>query len=199
FSQTAVLRGLPRLGVNTLTANELRVSQTLAYNTAKRLNESASITFFALVKSERLFIAVSKQMKRLNINISPFERPLQKRPEVLKSVSVDLASCVAFQVVNDLAVIILFKIIIGHKRIGAYGRACFDLLADIAAKLRTARCLNDFQNHTREFIALTTFKNALYGRLGDSRISNASSAILVHVASLSTDIGFVRFARSAHF
>src|SRR6266699_2512326 len=145
FSSSKPLGRLPRLGTGAITAfccYKLRISQTFSDHTLKSFNKSPLIVVFALVESERLLIAVTEQMKRLNVYICAFERAFQKRPEVFQSVSVNLAACVAFQVVNDLAVIIFFKVIIGHKRIGAYGRTCFDLLANIAAKFRTARCLN---------------------------------------------------------
>src|SRR5207245_629295 len=54
------------------------------------------------------------------------------------------------------------------------------------------------QNHARELIALPAFKNALHRCLGYARVSYACSAILVHVAGLSADVGLICFANSAH-
>src|SRR5207249_1347888 len=106
---TFVLNRLPRPcrtgAIATFCCNELRIFQSLTEYTTKRLNEPALIVVLTLVESERLLIAVSEQMKWLNVNVSAFERTFQKRPEVLKSVSMDFAACVAFQVVNYLTVV----------------------------------------------------------------------------------------------
>src|SRR5207253_9488411 len=123
------LRRLPRLGslgaITALGCNELRVFQALANHSAKRLNESAFVIVFALIKPERLLITATEQMKRLNAYRCAFERAFQTRPEVFQSVSVNLTACVAFQMVNDLAVILLFEVIIGNERVRASWRACF--------------------------------------------------------------------------
>src|SRR6266480_1613047 len=111
------LRRLPRLGtgaITTLRSNQLRVFQALADHATERLNESPLIVVFALVKPERLLIAVTEQMKRLDINIRSLERTLEQRPKVFQSVSVNLAACVALQMVNDLSVVIFFQIVVGH-------------------------------------------------------------------------------------
>src|SRR5881396_352736 len=132
------LRRLPRLGTGAITAfssNELRVFQAFADYATERLDESALVIVFALVKSKRLLIAVSEQMKRLDVNVSAFESTFEKRPEVFKSVGMNFTACIAFKVVDYLAVIIFFQIVVGHQRIGANRRACFDMLANVAAKL----------------------------------------------------------------
>src|SRR5205807_2587314 len=101
-----------------------------------------------------------------------FESAFQKRPEVFESVSVNLSARVALQVVDNLAVIIGCQIVVGHKRIGADSGTSLDVLPDVPAKLWPARCLNNVQNHPREFIALPALQNALNGCFLDSRVSN---------------------------
>src|SRR6266404_6850883 len=137
-------------------------------------------------------------MKGFNINVSAFERAFQKRPEVFQSVSVNVAACIAFQVVNNLAVIILFKIVVGHERIGANGRPCIHMRAHIAAKLRSSCIRNYFEHHARELVALATFKDALHGSFLNPGITNPRSTILVHVASLSADVCLVRLTSPVH-
>src|SRR5438477_1945281 len=126
-----LLRRLPRLGslgaITALSRDEFCVFQGFSNDATKRLRESASVIVFALIKPKRLLIAVPEQMKRLNVHIRAFERAFQKRPEVFQSVSVNLTACVAFQMVNDLAVVTLFEIVIGHKRVRANGRTCFNM------------------------------------------------------------------------
>src|SRR2546428_7505464 len=109
------LRRLPRL-LNTITADELRIPQPFASNAAKRLNKSTTIILFALVKSKRLLVQISEQMKRLNVHIRSMQRAFEQRPEVFQPVSVNVALCVANGMVDHSPVVILFKIIIGHER-----------------------------------------------------------------------------------
>jgi len=160
FSHDNLLR-LPRLGTGAITAlssNELRIFQSLTDYATKRLDESALVVVFAFVESERLFIAIPEQMKGFDFHVSSFEGALQKRPEVLKPVSVDLATRIAFQVVYDLTVIIFLQIVIGHKRIRANARSCLNMLAHIAAKLRASSSLNNPQNDARQLIALCMYR-----------------------------------------
>src|SRR5438552_12825670 len=118
---TFVLNRLPRPcrtgAITTFCCNELRVFQSLTEYTTERLNEPALIVVLTLVESECLLIAIPKQMKRLDVYISAFKCAFQKRPAIFQSVSVNLAACVAFQVVNYLTVVILLKIVIGHKHL----------------------------------------------------------------------------------
>src|SRR6266542_556240 len=192
-----LLRCLPRralLGtITALRSNELRIFQCLSGNAAKCFRESASVGILALVESKGLLVAIPEQMKRLDINIGSMQSAFEKRPEVFQSISVNLAACVAFQMVNDLAVIILFQIVVRHKCVCANCGTYFDMFPHISAKLWSACCLDDLQNHAREFITLPALKNALHWSLGDTSVSYARSTILVHVASLSADVGFVCF------
>src|SRR5207248_6137116 len=107
---TFVLNRLPRPcrteAITTFSSYELRVFQTLADHATERLDESALVIVFALVESKRLLIAIPKQMKRFDIHVSSLESAFQKRPEVFEPVSVNLTACVAFQMVNDLSVVI---------------------------------------------------------------------------------------------
>ena len=106
------LRGLPRLGVNALTTYELRVSQPLPDNPAKRLNKSTSVSVFPLVKPKRLFIQIPEQMKRFNIHIRPSQGTLEKRPEVFESVDVNMSLRVALRMVNHVVNVFIRELVI---------------------------------------------------------------------------------------
>jgi hypothetical protein len=56
----------------------------------------------AIVESERLFIYVSEQVKRLHGNVCTVQSAFQQRPKVLKSVRVNCPVNVLFKMVNDL-------------------------------------------------------------------------------------------------
>lgn len=128
-----MLRRLPRpcrLGaIATFCRNELGVFQRFPNDTTKRLSESARVIVFTLVKPERLFVQISEQMKRLHVHIGSMQRPFEKRPKVFQSVRVDVTLCVANGMVDNSAVVIAFKIIIRHKRVGADRRALLDMCA----------------------------------------------------------------------
>ena len=67
------------------------------------------------------------------------------------------------------------------------------MLADIPAKLRSARVGNDLQDYARVLVICSAFQNALHGGFLQSRMSDACALIFVHVARLCADVGFVCF------
>src|SRR5882724_1382584 len=100
------LRCLPRRGlvgaITALRSNELRISQSLSNDTGHSLNEPASVIVFSLVKPKRLLIQIPKQMKRLDVHISPFDAAFEQAPEVFQTVSVNVAFRVALRMIYDI-------------------------------------------------------------------------------------------------
>src|SRR5436309_3411367 len=107
-----ILRRLPRL-VNTLTADELCIPDSLTSNAAKRLNKSTTIILFALVKSKRLLVQVSEQMKRFNVYICSFNRSLEQAPKVFQTVRVNVPFRVALRVIDHIVDIFVRKLVVG--------------------------------------------------------------------------------------
>ena len=135
--------GLGR-GITPLLSDELGVFQAFSDDALHGSNaKPALVGVLSLVESERLLIAVSEQMKRLNVHVSSFQASLEQRPEVFKAVRVDVAFRVALKMVYNLAVVIFRQIVIGHERIGVHRRTFQHILADIAAKLRAPRRFNN--------------------------------------------------------
>src|SRR6266849_188564 len=128
-----MLRRLPRLcrvgAITALSRNELRVFQCFSNDTAKCLHKSASVTVFALVEPKRLFVQISEQMKRLNIHIRSVQRAFEQAPEVFQAIRVNVTLRITNGMVDNSAVVIAFKIIIRHKRVGADRRALLDMCA----------------------------------------------------------------------
>jgi hypothetical protein len=92
FARFHRLRCLPRFGLGAITtfgSNELCVSQSFSDNTLECLNESASVIVFALVEAKRLLIQVSKQMKRLDVNVGTLQGAFEQTPEIFQAVCVD--------------------------------------------------------------------------------------------------------------
>src|SRR5256885_16065531 len=95
----------PRLGtraITTLRSNELRILQAFTDHAAERLDKASLVVVLAFVEPKRLLIAISEQMKRLDVYIRPFEGAFQKRPEVFQPVRMDLALAVPLQVAIHL-------------------------------------------------------------------------------------------------
>ncbi len=101
--------------ITPIKVDELFIRQPLADHATHNVHETASVAVLvlALVESIRLLIAIPEQMKRLYVNVSPFQASLEQRPEVFQFVRVHVALRVALQMVNDLAVVIFGKIIVG--------------------------------------------------------------------------------------
>jgi hypothetical protein len=68
---------------------------------AEHRDEPARIIVRALIKPERLFIEVTKEVERLDADVSAFDPALQRAPEVFHAVSVDAAINVRLGVVDD--------------------------------------------------------------------------------------------------
>jgi hypothetical protein len=73
-------------------ASELIKRQSLADNALYRFTEALRVRHVSAIEPIRLFVKIPEQMKRLNAYISAANPTLQERPEVLKTVSVDLPS-----------------------------------------------------------------------------------------------------------
>src|SRR2546423_310205 len=111
----------------------------------------------------------------------------------------DMAARVALQMVNDLAVVVAVKIVIRHERVGADRGTGKHVFADIAAKLRPSSIRNHLELYARRFPALSALKYALNRGFLNPGIAYSRAAILVHVAGLCSDVGFVRFTNAFHF
>lgn len=129
-------------------------------------------------------------MERFDVHIRSLERPLEQAPEVLKPVRVDVAACIAFQMINNLAVVIVLQGVVRHERVGANGRTFQNVFAHVTAQFRPSRVGNYFQNHARRFLALGTLKNALHCCFLDSRIAHASEGLCMK-RDMSGGFGFV--------
>src|SRR6266849_3319264 len=197
-----MLRCLPRLGVGAITAllrDQFRVSQTFSHYASQCLNESTLVIIFAFVKPKCLLVEIPKQMKRLDVDVSSMKGTFQKRPEVFQSVRVDMALRITNGMVNNSSVVVVFKIVIRHKRISADSSALLDILANVTAKLRSARGANYLQNHARVLVRSCPFQDALYSSFLKPCVSNTRAFIFVHVSSFGADVGFVCFTSALHF
>lgn len=89
---------------STASAGKFVVRQTVSCDVSHRLLKAKSIVHFlsAVVEPKDLFVEVGIQMKRLHRNICALQRPLEKRPEILDALRVDVAANVLIHVIHGL-------------------------------------------------------------------------------------------------
>ncbi len=81
---------------------QLSIRQTASNNLLHADGEAIHVIHFSVVKAERLFVNVAEQVKRFYRNVCTLQTALQKAPEVLKAVCVDITVHVSFGVVDEL-------------------------------------------------------------------------------------------------
>src|SRR5437868_6536557 len=92
----------------------------------------------------RKVLSVShKQLQRFHANVGSRNTALEKRPEILKRVSVYAAIHVLRSVVNNLVRVIGCQSFIGKQRISVESRASFNVLANLCLQGTLAACRND--------------------------------------------------------
>lgn len=97
---------------------------------------------FSVVVAERLFVEVVEQVKRFNANVGSKNATLQERPEVLKTVGVNLAVNICGRVVDYLVRIMGVEAIIEEQFIGIKRGL---LLARSFLLLHAARVCGDWE------------------------------------------------------
>jgi hypothetical protein len=83
-------------------AGKFIIGEPLASDGLGGFDEPIGILNLTLVKSERLFIQIAEQVKRLNANVCTSDAALQQTPKVLNAVRVNLTVNVLLRVVNHL-------------------------------------------------------------------------------------------------
>lgn len=82
----------------------------------------------AAIEAKGLLVKVSEQMKRLDGNISTFDRSLEQTPKVFHSVDVNLTVNVFLRMVDYAVDILLSKVIVRSKTIGVNNRSRFNVI-----------------------------------------------------------------------
>jgi len=103
--------------------------------------ETVAVVAVAMIVAERLFIDVTEQVERLDADICSVNAALQKTPEVLQAVGVNVALHVGFGVVDYLMGVHIFQPVVGLQCIGEHcgaGRyiVCDNLLNILRGRVR---------------------------------------------------------------
>src|SRR5690348_4772721 len=110
---------------------------------------------FAVVVSKHLFIQISEKVEWFDADIRPFDLALQKTPEVLQSVCVNLSVYVLFSVVDGSVHVVLIESPVGQERIGIDCTSSKDMIFNLRLNL----ILADTRNYFRANLA-PTFENS---------------------------------------
>ena len=142
----------------------------------------------AVVEAKDLLTEVSIQMKRFHRNVSTLQRPLEKRPEVLYALRVNLSAYILLHVVHGLV----------DEKVGCVEVVVADVLIGVDVRTPT----NVLQNLVLQGLALRVGNNHRSDFAGVARphphhdsflvaVLVSDAAFLVHVAGLATDVRLV--------
>jgi hypothetical protein len=176
-------------------ARQFVIGETLARDLSGYFEKPVGVFTFALVESKNLPVKVAEQMERLDRNISAFEAALEKRPEVLNPVRVNLPVNVLPGVVNNLMDVFLMQTAIAFPSVREELRARLDVVSHFGVK----RKLRSVPNH----LALTLpsrSRRPMTATLPAPPVPRNLPAMLapVHVAGEAADVCFVGFHLTAH-
>jgi|GEM_PF-2271334 len=190
-------RFFPLLGRRRIQPNKLIISQPLASDTGNYIMKTSGIIIFAVIKAESLFIKILSQVTGLDANVSSFDCSLQKAPEVLDTVGMNVSSNVSFGMVNHFMDIFFIQITVRGQGISNKITSSFNELANCVR--------NCFSAYIRDNLGLDSasmpFQKPHNGNLADS--SSPFDYFIpfgfMHVNRFTTDKSFIRFNRAGEF
>src|SRR5437868_5738518 len=128
-------------------------------------------------------------MKWFHANIGAMQGALEQAPEVLQSIRVNATMCIADSMVDNAAVIVPLKVVVGHEGVRANDRSFADGLSNVSAKFGSAVSSNNLQHYPRRFTFCRALQDTLHSSFLKSGMAYASSLIFVHVACLRANVG----------
>jgi hypothetical protein len=139
---------------------------------------------FAVVVAKGLFVQVSEQMERLDTDIGAFQPTLQKRPEFLIYVRMDIAVDVAFGVVDHLMHVISGQPIVRTPSVAENVGAAINVFANESLKRRGAGIGDVAQANLLGVAIQQTHQDCF---TGPARRRDFASFVLVHEAGETAD------------
>jgi len=145
-----------------------------------------------MVEAEGLLIHVAEEVERLDADVRAAKSALQETPEILNSVGVDIALGVGFGVVDEVMDVVSLKPEVGVSFIGEKMRAGFDVLANGHVQASPTSIIQDSDAHLSAALQHRMNRN-LPNWSASLTLHDALLAVLVHIANLAADEGFVDF------
>jgi len=186
----------PRLPRHGLTGNlsfglfsgQFLVGNPLANDLTDADVKALTVSHFAVVKSERLFVDVAEEMEGFDANVSSVQATLEQAPKVLHPVSVHVVVHVLHGVVDDGVLVVGIQSVIGKQFIGEDGRARFDVFTDLLLKFLLAAILYNHRPYVSAALHHSHDNNLVFSA---SPGDDALTLRLMHIAGLAADEGFV--------
>jgi len=148
------------------------------------------IGHLAVIKPARLLIDVPKQVEGFHADVGSVQTAFQKAPEVLHCIGVDVSVHVLDRMVDNSVLIVSAQTFIGFQFVAEYGRARFDVLANLRLQFLLAPIV---YNH-RPYVAAALHHAKDHGFIFPASASdNPVPFRLVHVTGLATDKSLVYF------
>jgi hypothetical protein len=183
-----------------LRSREGLVGEPLADDASSGVQESSAVLNLTSVEPEGLLVQITEEMEGLNTHIGTLDRPLEQTPEVFQAVGVDLTPDITLSVVDHLVLIGVPEISVGLERVGENFGTFHNLLPDFGAESLPADVRHDLcPDFTMPVLAVALQKPH---NCGFARAAGAGDFLLapslVHVASTTTDEGFIYFDLTGH-
>ena len=145
----------------------------------------------AVVVPKHLLVQIAEQVERFNVDVCSLESALEKAPEILQSVCVNLPVNVGLSMVYDLVLESLVpESLIGHERIGIDRAPRLNVSANLGLQVMLPASGNDIGADLAP-----TFQNAHDSSFTlDAPVSNFLAALVgVHESGCATDESLVYF------
>jgi hypothetical protein len=178
-------------------AGDLGPSQTLADDlTNCQVKTVTVLHIIAVIEAIRLLVKVTEQMKRLHAHVGSADSTLQKRPEILQAVRMDMPINIGYGVINHLMRILASQPVVRLERVAVERRASFYMLAYLSLK----RTLLSIWNYRGAHLAAALKDAHDGGFIFSASAGNATRTLRnVHVPRLAADESFVHFDMARKF
>jgi hypothetical protein len=183
MSRTAALR----------LASEFQVRQTTACTLAEYGREAAEVSQLAQIEREHALVQVAEQVEWLDADVGAVQSALEKRPEVLHVVRVNLPIDVPLGVIDNAMIVVGFESGVRTERICVNGCSRLNRVANDPVQRGALGISDDLS--TNKSAALDHADNG--GLIRAARAGDLPSAFpLVHVPRLAADVSLVHFNRA---
>jgi hypothetical protein len=180
-------------------ADQFGVGKAFADNLRDSHGEPIGVVHvLPIIKSERLFIQIPKQVVRLYAHIGSVDSTLEQCPKILAGISVYLPVHVGYSVVDYLVGKLTVQPLVGLQRVAVQRGTSFHVIADQGLKLSLAALVYDFcanlaaalQNGSDDGFALSA---------ASSTMKLARFIALMHIPRLTADESLVHFNFAGKF
>ena len=196
-----LLLALRRSGAQ-IGADQVAIGESPSHNVSQHADEPSAVIALALIEAAHLLINITRQMERVHADVGAFDRSLQKAPEVLQAVGMDLPPDVLLGMVDHLMLIHLrelaLPVLLGG--VGVEVRALLDPRQDVPPDTALIQILRDGGAHARGLPIPAALQETQDGSLvhAASPANDATPLALVHELGCASDEGLVGLDRAFH-